>query len=48
MKNLGTEMGERIRRDQFAPNPDPQFDPECLFSGQQKYRQAKVAAQAHA
>lgn len=48
MKKLGDELGERIRRDQFAPNPDPQFDPECLFAGQQKYRQAKVAAQAQA
>ena len=47
MKKLGDELGERIRRDQFAPNADPQFDPECLYTGQQKYREAKAAAQAH-
>ncbi len=47
MKKLGDDLGERIRRDQFAPNADPQFDPECLYSGQQSYREAKAVAQAH-
>ncbi len=48
MQKLGDELGERIRHDQFAPNPDPQFDPEGLYSGQMKYRAAKAAAVMHA
>jgi patatin-like phospholipase/acyl hydrolase len=46
MKKLGDEMGERIRNDQFAPNADPQYDPEGLYASQVKYRAAKVAAQS--
>ena len=41
MKKLGDEVGERIRHDQFAPNVDPQYDPEGLYPGQLKYRAAK-------
>ena len=48
MKKLGDEMGVRIRSDQFAPNPDPQYDPEGLYNGQIKYRAAKVDAQSRA
>ena len=47
MKQLGDQVGERIRHDQFAPHENPEFDPEGLFTGQQKYRSAKAAAQAH-
>jgi patatin-like phospholipase/acyl hydrolase len=46
MKKLGDEVGERIRNDQFAPNEDPQYDPEGLHRSQLKYRAAKVTAQA--
>ena len=48
MKKLGDEVGERIRNDQFAPNADPQYDPEGLYGGQMKYREAKAAAQSRA
>lgn len=44
MKKLGDDLGDRVRRDQFAPNADPQFDPEGLYSGQMKYRAAQAAA----
>jgi predicted acylesterase/phospholipase RssA len=44
MQKLGDELGERIRRDQFAPNQDPQFDPEGLYVGEMKYRAAQAAA----
>jgi uncharacterized protein len=46
MKKLGDELGERIRHDQFAPNADPQFDPEGLYSSQMKYREARTVAQS--
>lgn len=46
MEKLGDQLGERIRCDQFAPNPDPQYDPEGLYTGQMKYREAKAVAQA--
>jgi len=39
-------MGERIRNDQFAPNADPQYDPERLYNSQMKYREAKAVGQA--
>lgn len=41
MKKLGDELGERIRNDHFAPNADPQYDPEGLYTSQMKYRAAK-------
>jgi patatin-like phospholipase/acyl hydrolase len=41
MKKLGNDLGERIRHDQFAPNADPQYDPEGLYTSQMKYRAAK-------
>src|SRR5512135_1823791 len=41
MKKLGDELGERIRNNRFAPNADPQYDPEGLYPGQIKYRAAK-------
>jgi uncharacterized protein len=41
MNKLGDEVGERIRRDQFAPNADPQFDPEGLYEMQLEFRQAR-------
>ncbi len=44
MQKLGDELGERIRHDQFAPNADPQFDPEGLYTNQMKYRAAQDAA----
>jgi patatin-like phospholipase/acyl hydrolase len=44
MKKIGDELGERIRHDQFAPNEDPQYDPEGLHTGQMKYRAAQAAA----
>ena len=47
MQKLGDTLGERIRHDQFAPNVDPQFDPEGLYISQMKYREAKTAAQSH-
>lgn len=46
MKKLGDELGERIRHDQFAPNADAQYDPEGLYTGQLKYREAKEVARA--
>ena len=45
MTKLGDELGVRIRNDQFAPNADPQYDPEGLYTSQQKYREAKTVAQ---
>lgn len=47
MKKLGDEMGERIRNDQFAPNADPQYDPEGLYTSQMKYRAAKETGKSH-
>jgi patatin-like phospholipase/acyl hydrolase len=47
MKQLGDQLGERIRQDQFAPNENPEFDPEGIYSSLLKYRKAKAAAQAH-
>jgi patatin-like phospholipase/acyl hydrolase len=44
MAKLGDELGDRIRHDQFAPNADPQFDPEGLYVGQIRYRAAQDAA----
>jgi patatin-like phospholipase/acyl hydrolase len=46
MKKLGDELGERIRHDQFAPNADPQYDPEGLHTSQLKYREAKAVGKA--
>lgn len=46
MKKLGDDLGERIRRDQFAPNADPQYDPEGLYTGQLKYREAMGVGRA--
>jgi patatin-like phospholipase/acyl hydrolase len=46
MKSLGDELGKCIRNDQFAPNADPQYDPEGLYIGQMKYREAKTVAQS--
>ena len=46
MQKLGDDLGERIRRDQFAPNADPQFDPEGLYTSQMKYRDAITVAQS--
>jgi predicted acylesterase/phospholipase RssA len=46
MQKLGDDLGERIRRDQFAPNADPQYDPEGLHTGQLKYRAAMVVGRA--
>jgi patatin-like phospholipase/acyl hydrolase len=46
MKKLGDELGVRIRNDQFAPNADPQYDPEGLHTGQMKYREAKAVGLA--
>jgi patatin-like phospholipase/acyl hydrolase len=48
MKKLGDELGERIRHNQFAPNADPQYDPEGLHISQIKYREAKAVGQSHA
>jgi predicted acylesterase/phospholipase RssA len=45
MEKLGDQLGERIRNDQFAPNADPQYDPEGLYTSQMKYRDAKTVAQ---
>jgi patatin-like phospholipase/acyl hydrolase len=47
MKKLGNELGERIRRDQFAPNADAQYDPEGLYASQLKYRAAKETGKSH-
>ena len=47
MKKLGDELGERIRHDQFAPNADPQYDPEGLYTGQMKYREAQAVGKSH-
>ncbi len=47
MSNLGNQLGERIRNDQFAPHADPQYDPEGLYANQLKYREARAVAQAH-
>ena len=44
MEKLGDQLGGRIRNDQFAPNADPQYDPEGLYTGQIKYREAKTVA----
>ena len=44
MAKMGDALGERIRHDQFAPNADPQFDPEGLYTNQMKYRAAQDAA----
>jgi predicted acylesterase/phospholipase RssA len=46
MKQLGDQLGERIRHDQFAPNADPQYDPEGLYTSQLKYREAKAIGKA--
>jgi uncharacterized protein len=46
MKDLGDQLGTRIRQDQFAPNENPDFDPEGIYAGLLKYRAAKTAAQA--
>ena len=46
MKKLGDELGARVRNDQFAPNADPQYDPEGLYSTQLKYREAKAVGQS--
>jgi uncharacterized protein len=46
MERLGDELGERIRNDQFAPNPEPQYDPEGLYTSQMKYREARTVGQA--
>ncbi len=46
MNKLGDEVGERIRRDQYAPNADPQFDPEGLYDLQLEFRQAKDAGRS--
>jgi patatin-like phospholipase/acyl hydrolase len=47
MRNLGDQLGERIHHDQFAPHADPQYDPEGLYNGQMKYREAKAVGQSH-
>ncbi len=44
MKKLGDDMGDRIRNNQFAPNPDPQYDPEGLHDGLNNYRAARKVA----
>ena len=46
MNRLGNEVGERIRRDQFAPNADPQFDPEGLYEMQMEFREAREAGRS--
>ena len=46
MKQLGDDLGVRIRKDQFAPNADPQYDPEGIYSGLMKYREAKAVGLA--
>jgi hypothetical protein len=46
MNKLGDEVGERIRHDQFAPNADPQYDPEGLYDLQMEHRAEKEASRA--
>jgi predicted acylesterase/phospholipase RssA len=46
MNELGDALGERIRQNQYAPNENPEYDPEGLHSGQLKYRDAKNVARA--
>ena len=46
MEDLGDKLGERIRHDQFAPNADPQYDPEGLYISQKKYREARDVGRA--
>jgi uncharacterized protein len=46
MNQLGDEVGERIRRDQYAPNADPQFDPEGLYDLQMEHRAEKEAGRS--
>ena len=41
MTKLGDEVGECVRGDQFAPNADPQFDPEGLYDLQTGASQGK-------
>ena len=50
MKDLGDQLGARIRQDQYAPKAYPpadlaKFDPECIYTNLLKYRNAKTAAQ---
>ncbi|HTP07323.1 MAG TPA: patatin-like phospholipase family protein [Anaerolineae bacterium] len=53
MKDLGMKLGQRIRLDQYAPKPYAtpeemaEFDPEGIYTGLLKYRDAKTVAQAH-
>ncbi len=44
MRKLGDEVGQRILKDQYAPNDDPQFDPEGLQAGLLKFRKAQDEA----
>jgi predicted acylesterase/phospholipase RssA len=41
MEKLGDEVARRIRENLFAPNTDPELDPEGLFALQSKYRAVK-------
>ena len=46
MTKLGDEVGECVRGDQFAPNADPQFDPEGLYDFQLEHRKEKDTSRA--
>ncbi len=53
MNDVGAKLGQRIRQDQYAPRKYDtleemaEFDPEGIYAGLVKYRDAKTAAQAH-
>lgn len=46
MLQIGAQLGERIVANEYAPNPDPQFDPEGLYATYESYKEARLKALA--
>lgn len=42
MKKLGDELGDNILNNRYAPNQDPQYDPEGLWDALERYRTAQA------
>jgi hypothetical protein len=41
MHQLGDTLGENIVNNRYAPNQDPQYDPEGLWDALDRYRTSK-------